>query len=118
MKRQKKRVTSLKSPHLRRIRTNLRNLLRQVFEDQDNRKFEQIRSVSSNSALSYEERKKRIQKLYQESETLRRAYHHSVLGCRVCGRRDLDLIFNPILNKWYCKGCYDFNQECLKDLYP
>ncbi|KKM05125.1 hypothetical protein LCGC14_1757290 [marine sediment metagenome] len=118
MTRQKKRFNSLKSPQLRKIRTNLRGLFRQDFEDHYNRLSDQMRSLSYDNTLCYEEKEKAIQKLDQESKTLKRAYHHSVLGCRVCGRRDLDLIFNPILNNWYCKGCYEFNQECLKDLYP
>lgn len=50
----------------------------------------------------------------RQIEELDRARRSSPIGCRVCGRQDLDLVFNPCSNQWYCEGCYTFNQEAYK----
>ncbi len=118
MKRKEKRLIALKDPKLRKIRTELRNLLRQAYEDHYNRFFEKRKTIRNDKTISEEEKKIRLQQLYQESEKLKFAYTHSVIGCRLCGRRDLDLIYNPILNKWYCESCYEFNRKGHEELYP
>jgi len=118
MRKKEKRLVVLKDPQLRRVRTELRNLLYQAFEDHSLRIFQEMDLIHSDSTLDYEVRRKRVEILYQESEKLRSAYHHSVGGCKVCGRRDLDLVYNPILNKWYCEECYEFNRKGNEELYP
>lgn len=114
----KKRLISLKNPQLSRIRTEMRNLLRSAFEDHYLRLFDQINSIRLDESLEHEVKKEKIQEIFLKSEELKRAFLHSVAGCRLCGRTDLDLIYNPVLNTWYCKGCYEFNREGHQDLYP
>lgn len=118
MRSEKRRLIALKDPQLRKIRTELRNLLRQAFEDHYNQFFEEMKVIHFDKTLSDEEKASREQALYRESEALKFAYTHSVIGCRLCGKRDLDLIYNPVLNRWYCEGCYEFNRKCSENLYP
>lgn len=118
MRKKEKRLIALKDPRLRKIRTQLRNLLRQAFEDHSSRLDELIEKIRYDESLEYEVKKRRIQQIYQEGEELKRAFLHSVVGCRLCGKTELDLIYNPVLNTWFCEGCYEFNREGQEDLYP
>lgn len=118
MRKKEKRLIALKDPRLRKIRTELRNLLRQAFEDHSSRLHKQIERIRADSSLKYEDRKGKILQIYQEKQELKRAFLHSVAGCGLCGKTELDLIYNPILNKWFCEGCYEFNREGHEELYP
>jgi hypothetical protein len=53
----------------------------------------------------------RIERMIEELDRTRRS---SPIGCRICGRQDLDLVFNPYGSEWYCENCYTFNQEYYK----
>ena len=118
MRTKEKRLITLKNPQLRKVRTELRNLLRQAVEDHSSRLHEQINKIRYDKSLEYEVKKKKIQQIYQKSEELKRAFLHSVVGCRLCGKTELDLIFNPVLNTWYCEGCYEFNRKGHENIYP
>lgn len=118
MKRKVKRIIMLKDPQLRRIRTELRNLLFKAFEIHHSRYFDEMDSIRCNKSLSFEEREKINHEIYQESEKLRGSFKRSVIHCRLCGSRDLDLVYNPVLNAWYCEACYAFNQKCQHELDP
>ena len=118
MKVKRKRFVALKNPHLRKIRTELRNLLYQAFDDYHSRFSEMIKANNSNKSLSYKEQRKLNLKLNYQQTKLREAYSHSVVGCRVCGKRDVDLVYNPVLNAWFCEDCYAFNKKCQDELLP
>ena len=77
-----------------------------------------MKLINQDTSLSFAEKEKKTQKTYQESEKLRQSFNRSIIHCRVCGRRDLDLIYNLVLNAWYCEACYTFNQKCQNELHP
>ena len=118
MKTKKKRLIILKDPQLRKIRTELRNLLFKAFERHHSRYYEEMASIDQDGSLSFEERKKLTLEIYLESEKLMGSFCRSVVLCSLCGRKDLDLIYNPVLNAWYCEACYTFNQKCQHKLHP
>ena len=118
MRKKEKRLIILKDPRLRKIRTELRNLLFYAFEVHHSRYFEEMKLIDQDTSLSFAEKKKKTQKTYQESEKLMQSFGRSVVHCSLCGRRDLDLIYNPVLNAWYCEACYTFNQKCQNELHP
>jgi hypothetical protein len=118
MKRKVKRIVMLKDPQLRSIRTELRNLLFKAFEIHYSRYFDEMDSIRCKESLSLEEKENVNHEIYLKSEILRGSFNRSVIHCRLCGRRDLDLIYNPVLNAWYCEPCYAFNQKCQHELQP
>ena len=118
MRKKEKRLITLKDPRLRKIRTELRNLLCKAFELHSLRFFEEMESVRRDESLDYAEKKEKNLKIHFESEKLKHHFSRSVVHCKLCGRRDLDLIYNPVLNAWYCESCYTFNQRCQHKLHP
>ena len=114
----KKRFIVLKNPRLRKIRTELRNLLKQAFIERYLGYFEQMGTIRNDLSLNYEEKKRKCTEIEWESEKLRHAYLHSITGCRVCGKSDVNLMYNPVLNTWFCERCYNFNQKCQDGLLP
>ncbi len=101
MKIKKKRLIALKNPRLRKIRTELRNLLKKAFNDHYSRYFKQEDAIRNDSSLSYDEKKKKCTEIENRSEKFYIAFIHSLIGCRLCGKTDLDLVYNPILDTWY-----------------
>ena len=118
MKIKKKRLIVLKNPRLRKIRTELRNLLKQAFDEHYSRYFEQMGIIRDDSSLSYDEKERRCNEICQESQKLKISYLHSITGCRVCDKADVDLVYNPVLNTWFCERFYYFNQKCQDGLLP
>lgn len=111
-KKEKKRIIRVKNPQLLRFRTAMRELLKaaQVSEMRKLRdKSNSVNIKDLNLRIKEEDR------IERQIEELVRARRRSPIGCRVCGRQDLDLIFNPCSNQWYCEGCYTFNQEYYKE---
>jgi len=118
MKVKKKRIVILKNPRLRKIRTELRNLLCEAFSQKYSGYFDQIDIIRSNQNLSIADKERMCKKYYRESQKLKSAFLRSSTGCRVCGKRDVDLVYNPVLNTWFCEDCYAFNQKCQDELLP
>ena len=106
-----KRIIKVKNPQLRRFRTAMRELLKTAQESEVNKLREISNSVDIEDFFLRIKEKDRIERQIEELERVR---HRSPIGCRVCGRQDLDLIFNPYGSEWFCEGCYTFNQEYYK----
>ena len=112
----KKRIIRVKHPQLRRFRTAMRELLKAAH----NSEWWKLRNLSNSINKSdynlWMEETKRIERQIEE---LDRALFRTPIGCRLCGRQDLDLVFNPCNSHWYCEDCYTFNQEGFKkDPHP
>ena len=105
MSMKKKRTIRLKDPRLRKARTELRTLLRLVWEKQTSELHEIFMNTDDEKTM-YEIEKK--------IKALDHSYLHGPHGCRLCGRRDLDLTYNPRDSTWYCESCYEFNQSYYK----
>ncbi|KKM07094.1 hypothetical protein LCGC14_1737380 [marine sediment metagenome] len=83
--------------------------------------------IDSNYGKTNEEKINAIYVTEKKIRDLDRAYLHGPHGCRLCGRRDLDLTYNPGNTTWYCESCHKFNQDYYKkhpeegdwrELYP
>ena len=98
----KKRKITIKHPRLRKIRYELRSLLRLVWLDRRRELHEQHRK-----AESIEE----MQQISWKIQSLDRAADKHPIGCTLCGDREADLIYNPNDSSWYCERCYTFQQE-------
>ena len=118
MKTKRKRLIALKNPRLRKIRTELRNLLKQVYNERILGYYEQLDAIRDDSSLSYDEKERKCNEIYQEIQKLDLIYIRSPIRCRLCGKTDLDLVYNPILITWHCERCYNFNQKCQDGLLP
>ena len=112
LKKKEKRIIRVKNPQLRMFRTAMRELLKaaQISERRE------LRDKSNSVDIDdFNLRMKEEDKIERQIEELDRARHSAPIGCRVCGRQDLDLVFNPCSGKWFCEGCYKFNQEYYKE---
>ena len=110
-KKKEKRIIRVKNPQLRKFRTALRELLKEAYSSERGWLHDQIAEIDIDD---FDLKIKEEDKLHKQIEELDRARRRAPLGCRVCGRQDLDLIFNPCSSQWYCEGCYTFNQEYYK----
>lgn len=106
-----KRIIRVKNPQLRRFRTALRELLKAAQVSEGRRLRNKSNSVN---IKDFNLRTKEEDRIERQIEELVRARRAAPIGCRVCGRLDLDLVFNPCSSQWYCEGCYTFNQEYYK----
>lgn len=107
----KPRIIRIRDPQLREFRSFLRRLLKAAYRSERDRLHSQIsllRIGNSNLRMAEED------KIHKQIEKLDRARYSAPLGCCVCGRLDLDLLFNQFGKEWYCEGCYNFNQEYYK----
>lgn len=110
-KKEEKRIIKVKDPQLRKFRTAMRELLKAAQVSERRRLRKLSHSISDSDLNSWLAEKKKIERLIEELDRNRRA---APIGCRVCGRQDLDLVFNPFGSEWFCEGCYTFNQEYYK----
>lgn len=107
----KKRIIRVKNPRLRRFRTAMREMLKAAQESDVNK----LRDMSNSVKIKdFNLRIKEEDRIERQIDELVRARRRAPIGCRVCGRQDLDLVFNPCSSQWYCEGCYTFNQEYYK----
>jgi hypothetical protein len=107
-----KRIIKVKHPQLIRFRTVMRELLKAVKDSERTRLCEVSDSIEKSNYNLWLEEKNRIERQIEE---LDRSGFRAPIGCRLCGRQDLDLVFNPCDNVWYCEECYAFNQEYYKN---
>ncbi len=110
-KEKEKRIIKVKNPQLRRFRTALRELLKEAHSFERGWLHDQIAEIDIDD---FDLKIKEEDKIHKQIEELDRARHRAPIGCCVCGRQDLDLVFNPYGSQWYCEGCYTFNQEYYK----
>ena len=111
LKKREKRIIRVKNPQLRRFRTAMRELLKAAQVSERRRLRDKSNSVK---IKDFDLRMKEEDRIERQIEELERVRRSSPIGCRVCGRLDLDLVFNPYSSQWYCEGCYTFNQEYYK----
>jgi len=112
----KKRKITVKHPRLRKIRYELRSLLQKVVLDRLDELSDNLRKANSVEEM---------QKISWRQQDLERGLVKHPLGCKLCGDRDVDLIYNPNTSRWYCERCYEFQQTEFRkmgmnywDLYP
>ncbi len=126
----KKWTIIIRTPLLRKIRDNLRDLWVAWARSQYDDLFNKRRTLERNEdgklknldGFNQEERKK-IEELGGKISLLRDIENDSICICTVCGKEHRDMTYNPVDKSWYCVECYHENQEFYKDtkesfLYP
>jgi len=114
----KKRVIKLKDPKLRKIRKSLRELLLQVSSQKVNEILDKKKEIRRNPDLNYYEKKEKQIELQSVIQDLNLARRSAPLSCSTCSRIDIDLVYNPVYNCWYCEECYEFNAQGEPGNYP
>jgi len=118
MEMNKKRLVKINNPRLCKIRKELRQLLLMLFETQINNFFDEKDRVRENSGITYNRKQKRLRELSRKIQDLKMAKRSAPLSCSTCSRVDIDLMYNPTVNSWYCVVCYEFNQKASPGLFP
>jgi len=124
MKSEKIRRIELKDPALRRIRKNLRDIIKLATKDRIKELMDEERKLSEKEVISTEEKEKEIE-LARESDHLLQLLYNSIIQCSTgaaCDshqeakrqgfnprdrRTDLDMVWVPEYQKWFCTKCYE-----------
>jgi len=114
----KKRVIKLKDPKLRNIRKNLRELLLKVFSEKLSEILEKQKEIRRNPDLTYDQKVEGQRELESIIQDLTLDMRKAPLSCSTCSRIDIDLVYNPVFETWYCEECYEFNSRGHSDWYP
>lgn len=115
-KKKEKRIIRVKHPQLQKFRTTMREVLKAAYNIEWRRLHGQINLIK---IQDFDLKIKEEDKIHSQIEELDRARRSAPIGCRVCGRQDLDLVYNPYGSEWFCESCYTFNQEAYKkDPHP
>lgn len=114
----KKIVQRLKDERLKKIRYELRTLLRLEKEKRIHELHGRLVAISSDESLSYEERTERRQPIIRKQEELRNNYGLYPLCCGICGDREGNLVFNPVMCQWRCVPCYKQAHKNFPEYYP
>jgi len=114
----KKRVIKLKDPKLRKIRKNLRELLLKVFEQKCLKILNKKDKIRRDPDLTYYEKQDRLIELETIKQNIELAKSKAPLSCSTCKRIDIDLVYNPVFETWFCEECYEFNSRGHASWYP
>jgi len=97
---ERKRI-ELKNPRLRKIRNNLRMLLREAYSDRLHKIYEITMKLLKDEPISSEE-KEFYDKFAKEEKKLRIAHNDSILFCPLCKSSEKDMVFQPYRRRWLC----------------
>ena len=114
----KKVVQKLKNEKLRKIRYELRTLLRLEKEKRWGDLHERFVALNKDKSISYDEGKKKTRFILGKQEELDLNYIRYPLCCGICGDRMENLVFNPVMNQWRCVLCYRQAHEEFPEEYP
>lgn len=135
MKSKKVRIIKLKDPKLRRIRKNLRDIIKLAVKDEFRRQNKIARSYLGGGPMT-EEEDREFTKYSRESENLMFTLQKSIIQCSSgtqCDSleeavkhgfnpkdrpTDLDMVWIPYYKKWFCLKCYEstFYESIYKDI--
>jgi len=114
----KKIIQKLRNEKLRKIRYELRTLLRLEKEKRWRELHDRYVALSNDKSLSYDEEKKEIRFILKKREKLDLNYVRYPLCCGVCGDRTENLVYNPVKCQWLCVLCYEGAHEKFPKEYP
>ena len=118
----KKRTIAIKSPKLRKIRDNFRDLWIAWCHDiwsSTRKAIHEIDRHTNGTPKTLDEMTPREQKTFHKLRARINWIDHlsnaSICMCTLCGKGDRDMTFNPVDQEWYCTQCYEQNKEFFKD---
>jgi hypothetical protein len=117
MKTKTPRIIRVKDPRLRRLRKNLRLVLRAAVEKKLIGLREEYKELELNSNLSLLEKNSKRDTNLSERTFLSFLRSKHPLGCTFCGVRAVeeDLLYNPADHRWYCEWHYKYQQDYYKE---
>ena len=114
----KKVVQKLKDEKLKKIRYELRTLLRLEWQERNRELHKRFVAIGKNKSLTYDERKRKRRVIIREQEKLDLTYGLYPLCCGICGNRMENLVYNPVKYQWRCALCYQQAHEKFPEDYP
>lgn len=114
----KKIVQKLKNEKLKKIRYELRTLLRLEKEKRWKDLQKKFVAFSEDKSLSFDERRKKHRFIIRKQEELDLMYRQYPLCCGICGNRIRNLVYNPVKHQWRCVPCYEGAHEKFPKEYP
>ncbi len=114
----KKVVQDLRDEQLKKIRYELRTLLRLEKEKRWSELHERFVSLRKDKSVSYDERQKKDRFIIRKQEELDLAYGRYPLCCGICGDRMGNLVYNPVMYQWRCLPCYEQAHKRFPEEYP
>ena len=114
----KKVVQKLKDEKLKKIRYELRTLLRLEKEKRISNLHEKFVKIARDKSISYDESKKKCRFIIKKQEELRLSYGRYPLCCGICGDRMENLVYNPVMCEWRCFLCYEQAHRKFPKEYP
>lgn len=114
----KKKVQNLKDPHLRRIRYELRTLLRLEYEKRLDRFYRKLSVIRNDDSLTYEQKRDRLKDIRMRREKFEAMKKRYPINCAICGDRMENLVWNPNRHQWRCIPCYEGAHKRFPKIYP
>ena len=110
----KKRTIIIKDLQLRKIRTNLRRVIKsacraeqaKIHDRRDVLRKEEA-SMKNEGTYDYEKYRRLNKELTEQYWGIETPLRASILECPVCFKSDKDMTYNPVRNSWYCTDCYE-----------
>jgi len=106
----KKRNIVIKDPTLKRLRNNLRMILRKWASAQWNKLHEEQDKI-----LLDESKFETFRNLERKKQEIRKIVEDSICECSLCSAPDKDMTYNPVRKEWYCVDCYKDLQDYYKN---
>lgn len=125
MKSKKIRIIQLKDPQLRRVRKNLRDIIKLAVKDKIRRLDEIAMNILRKGRPMTPEEHKEFSKFSRKSDKLLNALSNSIIQCSSGAEcdsfreakeqgfnpkdrlTDLDMVWIPYYQKWFCLKCYE-----------
>lgn len=110
----KKRKITVKNARLRKLRYELRSLIREAYLNRRDELHEKLMaSESIEIKISFSKKRQELDRVFKKSP----------ICCKYCGDMEGDHVYNPYLEAWFCEDCYQIQQDYyLKhgqpELYP
>jgi hypothetical protein len=103
----KKREIRIKSPQLKILRNNLREFISIAQNIRARSMIEEKLELD----LSDDKARERNKELAGELDSLETSWQKSICVCPKCKSQTKNMIFNPVLEQWFCVDCYSFNSD-------
>ncbi len=105
-----KREISIKSPSLRAIRNNFREVLYLEWSKRS-RAIIRAQSALHDTKFSQSDKLRIHGELQAKLGENRIIIKPTIVICGWCHHRDKDAIYNPSNRQWFCPGCYNEHKE-------
>ncbi|MFW9820694.1 MAG: hypothetical protein ACFFE5_13885, partial [Candidatus Thorarchaeota archaeon] len=108
------RVISIKSAELRKIRDNLRQLLKIVALTRHDLLRDQVNEIERKLEGDLPSKDlKMIRELNRQQSELRILLKYSICTCGMCGVDDVDMVWHAGWGEWWCLKCFREEEEAI-----